>query len=141
VPLLPPRIGVERADSAVVRRVRADEEAAERERQREENVMREPHSGIAIARRWRELQQQASTPVGQTSEREAAGAVSPFPLPVTIPNAFRPKRKIGQIYVNIPGRAGFTCRRMVSIPTPGPAADRGEQSVLGRVRAVQAAWV
>ena len=31
--LLPPRIGVERADPAVVLRVRLEEEAAERERQ------------------------------------------------------------------------------------------------------------
>jgi hypothetical protein len=43
VPLLPPRIGVARADPAVVRRVRAEEEAAEREGKEKE--MRELNSG------------------------------------------------------------------------------------------------
>jgi hypothetical protein len=55
VPLLPPRFAAQRADPAVVRRERAEEEAAERERQREEKEMRDPHSGVGIARRWREL--------------------------------------------------------------------------------------
>jgi hypothetical protein len=32
-------------------------------------------------------------------------------------HAFRPKKKIGQNFTNIPGAAGFTCRAMVSIPT------------------------
>ena len=52
MPLLP-QIGVARADPAVVRRVRAEKEAAEREGQREEKEMRELHSGVAISRRWR----------------------------------------------------------------------------------------
>jgi hypothetical protein len=43
VPLLPPRIGVARADPAVARRVRAEEEVAEWE----EKEMRELHSGVA----------------------------------------------------------------------------------------------
>jgi hypothetical protein len=37
----------------VVRRVRAEEQAAERERQPKEKEMRELHSGVAISRRWR----------------------------------------------------------------------------------------
>jgi hypothetical protein len=50
VPLQAPRIGVARDDPAVVRRVRAEEEAAERDRQREEKEMRELHSGVANRR-------------------------------------------------------------------------------------------
>jgi hypothetical protein len=54
VPLLPPRIGVARADPGVARRVRAEEEAAERERlerDRElEKEMRELHSGVGNRR-------------------------------------------------------------------------------------------
>jgi hypothetical protein len=56
---------VARADPAVVGRVRAEEGAAERERQREEE-MRELHSGAVISKSRRELERQASTPIGQT---------------------------------------------------------------------------
>ena len=44
-------VPLQRADPAVVRRVRTEEEAAERERQREEKEMRELHSGVAISRK------------------------------------------------------------------------------------------
>jgi hypothetical protein len=51
VPLLPPRIGVPRADPAVVRRVRAEEAKAEACRVQAE---RERITGAEIAKRWRE---------------------------------------------------------------------------------------
>jgi hypothetical protein len=51
------------ADPAVARRIRTEEDLAEREQ--EEKEMRELHSGAAISGGWRELNQPASTRIGQ----------------------------------------------------------------------------
>jgi hypothetical protein len=75
VPLLPPRIGVARADPAVVRRARADEEATERERE-----MKDLHSGVAISRKWRELNQPAATGIGQAVRTRTAACFRGCPL-------------------------------------------------------------
>jgi hypothetical protein len=58
--MLPPRIGVERADPAVARRARAEEDAAERERlERDRELEKEMRellpSEVAISKRWRKL--------------------------------------------------------------------------------------
>jgi hypothetical protein len=73
VPLLPPRIGVARADLAVVWQVRAEEEASERERERkvrEEEALRlEEHRQIEAIR------SRHGGPTTVALAREAAGAL------------------------------------------------------------------
>jgi hypothetical protein len=80
VPLLPHRIGVARADPAVVRRVRAEEEAWSGRASGRRRLMRELHSGVAISRRRRELEQQASTPIGKTLRVRTPARFRGFPL-------------------------------------------------------------
>ena len=83
---------------------------------------------------------EASTPIGN-SIRGNAAALPRFPhrVPavVTNPYAFRPKKTIGQIYVNIPDEGCFHVQADGVDPNYlCPGAKSGEQSVLGRVRQV-----
>ena len=55
--------------------------------------------------------------------------------PATDPHAFRPKKKIGQIYVNIPGRGRFYVQAEGADPTCLDAAlVAAGKAFLGRVR-------
>jgi hypothetical protein len=96
---------MQRADPAVVRRVRSEETEPERyeAEQREEENIRELHSGAAISGRWRDLQQ-ASAPVGQS--------FSPFPSRDRSKRLFGRRRKSARSTSTFRAPAGFTCRRM-----------------------------